>query len=123
MDRVEYQYFTSGDQIELIRCNNNNVVTIGSNAVSVELVGNVKRWKRGKGSVNISQPHTIKACNKCMGGVDLVDRALSDLRPNFNGRKWYWNLIINTLNVGIVHCWRLLHQLCTKPKGDQKSFR
>ena len=78
MDRGEYQYFTPGDQIELIRWNGNNVVTIGSNAVSVEPVGNVKRWKRGKGSVNVSQPYAIKACNKCMGNVDLVDCASSD---------------------------------------------
>ena len=119
MDRGVYQYFTSGDHIELIRWNDNNVVTIGSNAVSVEPVGNVKRWKRGKGSVNVSQPHDIKAYNKCMGGVDLVDRALSDLRPNFNGEKWYWSLIINAHNLGFVYCWQL-HQLCTKPKGDQK---
>ena len=60
MDRREYQYFTSGDQIEVIRWNDNNVETIGSNAASVEPVGNVKRWKRGKGSVNASQPHAIK---------------------------------------------------------------
>ena len=45
MDRGEYQYFTSGDQIELIQWNNNNVVTIGSHAVSFEPVGNVKQWK------------------------------------------------------------------------------
>ena len=88
--------------------------------MSVVPVGNVKRWKRGKGSVNVSQPHAIKAYNKCIGGVD--DRALSDLRANFNGKKWYWSLIINTLNLGFIYCWRL-HQLCTKPKGDQKSFR
>ena len=67
MDRGEYQYFTSGDQIELIRWNDNNVVTIGSNAVSVVPVGNVKRWKRGKGSVNVSQPRAIKAYNKLYG--------------------------------------------------------
>ena len=60
MDRGEYQYFASGDRIELIRWNDNNVVTIGSNALSVEQVGNVKRCKRGKGSVNVSQPHAIK---------------------------------------------------------------
>ena len=89
MDRGEYQYFTSRDQIELIQWNNNNVVTIGSNAVSVEPVENVKQWKRGKGSVNVLQPHAIKACKKCMGGIDLVDHALSDLRPKFNGKKWY----------------------------------
>ena len=45
MDRGEYQYFTSGHQIELIRWNDNNVVSVGSNAVSVEPVGNVKRCK------------------------------------------------------------------------------
>ena len=95
---------------------------IGSNAVSVEPVVNVKRWKQVKGSVNVSQPHAIKACNKFMGGIDLVDRALSDLRSNFNGKKWYWSLIINALNLGFVYCCRL-HQLCTNPKGDQKSFR
>ena len=100
MDREEYQYFTTGDQIELIRWNDNNVVTIGSNTVSVEPVGNVKRWKRGKGSVNVPQSHAIKAYSKCMGGVDLVDRVLSDLRPSFNGKKWYWSLIISSLNLG-----------------------
>ena len=56
-----------------------------------------------------------------MERIDLVDRALSDLRPNFNGKKWYWNLVINALNLGFVHCWRL-HQLCTNSRGDQKSF-
>ena len=45
MDRGEYHYFTSGIRIELIRWNDINVVTIGSNAVSVESVENVKRWK------------------------------------------------------------------------------
>ena len=116
-DRGDYQYFTSGDQIELIWWSDYNVVMIGINAVSIELVGYVKRWKRGTGSVNLSQPHAIKAYKKCMAGVDLVHCALSDLRPNFTGKKWYWSLIINTLNLGFVYCWRL-HQLCTKLKGD-----
>ena len=46
---------------------------------------------------------------------------LSDLRPYFNGKKWYWSSIINALNLGFLYFW-WLHQLCTKPKGDQKSF-
>ena len=116
MDRVECQYFTSGGQIELIRCNDNNAVTICSNAVSVEPVGNVKRWKRGKGSVNVSQSHAIKAYNKCMGGVDLAALALSDLRPNFNGKTWYWSLIINALNLGFVYRWRLHTPIVHKAK-------
>ena len=87
MDRGEYHYFTSGIRIELIRWNDINVVTIGSNAVSVESVENVKRWKWGKGSVNVSQPRAIKAYNKCMGGLDLVNCTLPDLRPIFNGKS------------------------------------
>ena len=121
MERGEYQCFTSGDQIEPIWWNDKNVLTIGSNGVSVEPVGNVKRWKRGKGSVNVSQSHVIKTYNKSMACVGLVDFALSDLRRNFNGKKWYWSLTINALSLGFVYCWRL-HQLCTKSKGDQKSF-
>ena len=47
------------------------------------------------------------------------------------GRRWFSRLclvrsktilIIHGLNLGFVYCWRL-HQLCTKPKSDQKSFR
>ena len=56
---------------------------ISSNAVRVEPVRNVKGWKRGKESVNVSQPHAIKAFTKSMEGLDLVDRALSDRRPKF----------------------------------------
>ena len=74
MERGEYQHFTSDSQIELIRWNDSNVVAIGSNAVSVEPVKPVKRWKRGKGSVNVEQPHAMKAYNQGIGGVELVDR-------------------------------------------------
>ena len=42
MERGEYQHFTSDNQIDLIRWNDNNVVTIGSNAESAELVKPVK---------------------------------------------------------------------------------
>ena len=42
IDRVEYQYFTSGDHIKLIPWNDNNAVTIGGNSVSVEPVRNAK---------------------------------------------------------------------------------
>ena len=29
-----------------------------------------------------------------MGGVYLVYRALSDLRPVIQGRKWYWRFLV-----------------------------
>ena len=70
--------------LETVRWNDNSVVTIGSNAYGVEPVGNAKRWIRG----NITQSAVIAAYNREMGGVDLLDRVLSDLRPVIRGKKW-----------------------------------
>ena len=87
--------FRSTSNLEIVRWIDNSVVTIGSNAYGVEPVGNAKRWIRGKGRGNITQPAVIAAYNRGMGGVELLDRALSDLRPVIRGKKWYWPLIIN----------------------------
>jgi len=38
-----------------------------------------------------------------MGGVDLMDKALSDFRPVIHGKKLYWPLVKNTLNIGFVY--------------------
>ena len=38
-------------------------------------MGNGKRWIRGKGRGNITQPAVISAYNRGMGCVDLLDRA------------------------------------------------
>ena len=37
--------------------------------------------------INADQPAVIKHSNDCMGCIDLVDRALSDLRPVYAGVK------------------------------------
>ena len=73
--------FKSTSNLEIVRWNDNSVVIIGSNACRVEPVRNAKRWVRGKGKGNITQPVVIAAYNRGMGGVNLLDRALSDLRP------------------------------------------
>ena len=79
--------FRSTSNLEVVRLNDNSVVTIESNAYGVELVGNAKRWIRGKGRGSITQPAVIAAYNRGMGGVDLLDRALSALRPVICGKK------------------------------------
>ena len=60
-----------------------------------------KRWIRGKGKGNITQPVVIAAYNRGMGGVNLLDCALSDLRPVIRGKKGYWPLIINAINIAL----------------------
>ena len=79
--------YRSDGKIEIVWWNDNSVVTFGSNAYSVEPVGTVKRWVKGIGKSNVNQPTVIAAYNQWMGGVDLFDCALPDLRPAIRGKK------------------------------------
>ena len=79
--------FRSLGEIEIVRWNDKAVVSLGSKAYGVEPIGNAKRWMKGKGRQNIPQPAVISYCIKGMGGVDLLDKALSDMRPIFHGKN------------------------------------
>ena len=64
----------STSSLEVARLNDNSVVTIENNAYGIELVENAKRWIRGKGRGNITQPAMIAACKLGMGNADLLPR-------------------------------------------------
>ena len=57
-----------------------------------------------------------------MGGVHSLDRALSDFRPRNMGKIWYWNLLVNMLNIFVVYTWRLC-ELLHDEKLPQKYFQ
>ena len=57
-----------------------------------------------------------------MGGVDLVDRALSDLRPVIQGEKWYWTLFVKAINLMFVFSW-MIYELVVGEKVQRKQFR
>ena len=42
-----------------------------------------------KGKQNIQQPAAIAANDRGIGGVGLLDQAISDSRPVICGKKWY----------------------------------
>ena len=88
MERGVHDHRSSAaDKIEIIRWHDNSAVTVGSNAYGLLPLRNVKRWKKGQGHVNVDQPAVIANYNNGMGGVDLMDRALSDYRPNIHRKK------------------------------------
>ena len=121
LERGAYDHKSDGT-VEVIRWKDNSVVTFISNAHSLEPLQTAKRWVKGVGHKNIPQPSVGKFYNTRMGGVDLLDRALADLRPRVRGKKWYWPLLINAVNVALVFSWRV-HQLCTDGQIEQKDFR
>ena len=57
-----------------------------------------------------------------MGGVDLLDHALFGLRLVIRGKKWYWPLAINVINIAFVHSWRL-YRIVSAETIPQKDFR
>ena len=94
--------FCSDGKIYFCKWNDNYVVNIGSNHVSHLLVQTVKRRVKKDSNVSITQPQLIKKYNLGMGGVDVMDRLLGSYRPITQGKKWYWSLIINAINISVV---------------------
>ncbi|KAF2882557.1 hypothetical protein ILUMI_23612, partial [Ignelater luminosus] len=80
--RGTYDYVLEKDR-ELLFCkwNDDNAVTIASNALSVNPVGRVKRYLQKENQIiYIDQPNLVKNFNHHMGGVDRSDQ-------NIRGRK------------------------------------
>ena len=65
--------------------------------------------------LNVQQPHLIHAYNQGMGGVDLTDRMLASYRPSIRGKKWYWPLFTDALNVTVVAAWRIHCKIAESP--------
>ncbi|KAH9361162.1 hypothetical protein HPB48_003024 [Haemaphysalis longicornis] len=60
--------------IAVVRWHDNRAVTIVSNYVCAEPVGNVRRWdKKGKKYVQVPQTAAVRIYNSFMGGVDLLN--------------------------------------------------
>jgi len=59
-----------------------------------------------KAKVDVQQPAVIAAYNHQMGGVDLLDRFLSNYRPFMRSKKWWWPLFVNGRNMVVVAAWR-----------------
>ena len=97
--------------------NGNSIVNIGSNFLSHLPIETGKRRVKSEPDARITQPQVIKQYNNGMGGVDVMDRLLGSYRPMICGKKWYWLLIINAINVSVVVAWRLHCALAETPKS------
>lgn len=69
--------------------------------------------------IDVKQPAVIGHQNTKMGGVDLINRTLSDYRLSIYGKKWYWLLLVNVLNIGFVYYWKF-SRILTGEQIEQK---
>lgn len=105
--RGTYEYY-SDQSVNAVRWNDNNVVTMLTNFDHTLPVKQVQRHMKGKaGKSQVEQPLMIANYTAGMGGVDLLDRLLGAYRPQIKGKKWWWPLFVNSLNMAVVASWRV----------------
>ena len=106
-ERGTFEAFGDG-MIALCQWNDNKPMCVVSNFKDAEPTSVIRRWSASKKSaVQIPQPQMVANYNKYMGGVDLLDRFLSDYRPRLRSKIWWWCLFSNFLNMSVVAAWRL----------------
>ena len=104
------------------RWNDNSLLTIASNHQTHFPIAQTRRRVKGASQCLVKQPHLIKQYNEGMGGVDLMDRLLGTYRPRILGKKWYWPLFLNALNISVVAAWRI-HTQFTDNNLSHLEFR
>lgn len=81
-------------------------VMLLSTAFGINPEGTCRRWsKEQKQKVDIPQPYCVKAYNKNMGGVDLVDRYVSYYRTKIRTKKWTVRVFAHFLDLAVANSW------------------
>lgn len=97
--------------LEVVRWNDNAVVTVLSNCHGTEPVKHVSRFSRTeKKRIMVSMPYMVSMYNSKMGGVDLNDQFVSNYRTSVTIKKWWWPFFAWAVDEAAVQGWLLLRQ-------------
>lgn len=115
--------FDTQNEIVCVRWKDNSVCTMISNYDSIQPIKKIKRWsKEAKKKVDIEQPNLFTTYNTSMGGVDIMDQAISNYRISIRGKKWWWVLFTYFVDLSVVNAWKL-HCLSTENPMTLLLFR
>ena len=78
--------------------------------------------QRDKKKIHCVQPFCFYQYNQGMGGVDLLDRFISQYGPTIQAKKWCWQLFVNCLEMLTMAAWRLHVTVQTLPHLDFLDF-
>lgn len=99
------------NEIILLKWNDNSIVHFASNFDSPhhqELVG---RYNKAAGErIDVARPLAIANYCHSMGGVDRHDNFVNNYRIAVRGKKWYWPLITQLIDMVVVNSWILFRQ-------------
>ena len=113
----------SDDYVSIVQWKDNKVVYLSSNFSNIEPTKMVKRYsQREKKTIRGVRPFCFHQYNRGMGGVDLLDRLISQYRPTIQAKKWYWPLFANCIEMLTMAAWRLHVIVGTFPRLDFLEF-
>ena len=106
-ERGSFDYRCDGT-VYVSKWNDNSIVHIFSNYSTHLPVRKCKRRVKGaaRSRCNSASSLVLTLYNKRMSEVDLMERLLSSYRPTIRGKKWYWPVFTNMLNIAVVPAWR-----------------
>ncbi|KAG1934670.1 piggyBac transposable element-derived protein 3 [Pimephales promelas] len=85
-----------------------------------------QRWdKKKKQYVTVSRPSIIREYNSKMGGVDLMDRMISNYRMSTRTKKWTMRMVMHFTDLALANSWLLYrkdHAICAGPKTRPIQF-
>lgn len=106
---IDYR-FDSNNQILITKWHDNTSVTVATNYSQAFPTGSATRYSQKlKKEIVVAIPKVIAEYNKSMGGVDLLDKQVSLYRVRIRGKKWWFPLFTQLLDIAVVNTWRI-HQ-------------
>ena len=101
---VERSATTKSEELSVVSCYDNKIVTMLSNFVGSQPTTEVKRFsKKEKQHIGVSSPKVVTVYDQHMLGVDLLDSLLGYYRNKIRCKKWQHHLFFHLLDMTIVN--------------------
>jgi len=119
--------FDKRNEVFMVTWHDNAVVNLLTNFDTYHPLQISERYSRSEHKkVKVKQPNLIHTYSNHMGGVDSADNAISNYRIKIRGRKWWWPLFSNALDMCVMNAWKLhcfIQRTLNKKKMCQLKFR
>ncbi|CAH2012308.1 unnamed protein product [Acanthoscelides obtectus] len=101
-------YVNSTKEVIVMQWKDNSIVHVASNCFVLQPTKAARRYSAAdKKYIMVEMPHAIQQYNTNMGGTDLMDRNISNYRPQLRNNKWWWQVFIHLLCASVSNAWIL----------------
>ncbi|KAF2889397.1 hypothetical protein ILUMI_08138, partial [Ignelater luminosus] len=100
------------DTLEIVRWNDNVVVTVVTNCIPLEPMKTTVRYSRvEKKKIDIRMPDSVASYNQHMNGIDLNDQFVSTYHCSIRSKKWWGPFFSWAVDCSCVKGWLLYRRI------------